>query len=220
MADRTTVSPLVASCLTLIQSEPFCLLLSHITGLDLAENVIRPSLEDDVTENHHDVAGHSVINVDSTTGKCDNVVAENDSDGYSLKTEVTKVNIPADRSEVDEEVTRKEIGVNDKGNGEPCVSFILYAQEPTDRSTLIDPGTDEYSGEAVKSKVAGNHASNVVTATGSVSCGESATLSPVECRCELQHWLPGDYTQASDCYDPPEGFTLDGRLFFSTEGTL
>ena len=42
MAERETVPLVTAALLEFLGSEPVCRLLSHLTGLDLAENLIRP----------------------------------------------------------------------------------------------------------------------------------------------------------------------------------
>ena len=41
MAEEGSLPPGMAAVMRLLSSEPFCLLLSHVTGLDLAQNVIR-----------------------------------------------------------------------------------------------------------------------------------------------------------------------------------
>ena len=46
VAEKQSLPPTITAFLEFLQSEPFCRLLSHLTGLDLAENVIRC----DVTE--------------------------------------------------------------------------------------------------------------------------------------------------------------------------
>ena len=44
MADETLLQGAVGSLSTLLRSKPFCLLLSHLTGLDLVEGVVRLGL--------------------------------------------------------------------------------------------------------------------------------------------------------------------------------
>lgn len=43
VAEKETVTPTTAAFLEFLHSEPLCRLLSHLTGLDLAENLIRPT---------------------------------------------------------------------------------------------------------------------------------------------------------------------------------
>ena len=45
MADKQSLPPITTAFLEFLHSEPFCRLLSHLTGLDLAENVIRHDLD-------------------------------------------------------------------------------------------------------------------------------------------------------------------------------
>ena len=45
MTEECGLPPTAAGLLRILQSEPFCLLLSHLTGLDLAQGVIRSHLE-------------------------------------------------------------------------------------------------------------------------------------------------------------------------------
>ena len=44
-ADNGDLPPAVKELQELCSSEPFCILLSHLTGLDLVEGVIRPELD-------------------------------------------------------------------------------------------------------------------------------------------------------------------------------
>ena len=44
-ADETVLQGTSGSLLTLLCSKPFCLLLAHLTGLDLVEGVVRLGLE-------------------------------------------------------------------------------------------------------------------------------------------------------------------------------
>ena len=48
------------SFMELVQSEPFCQLLSHITGLDLAHNIIRPKLSTDEQTDSESEEGCSI----------------------------------------------------------------------------------------------------------------------------------------------------------------
>ena len=53
MPERCSLPENLRGCLEFVSSEPFCLLLSHLTGLDLCDNVIRPvsdSVDDDEEE--------------------------------------------------------------------------------------------------------------------------------------------------------------------------
>ena len=45
VAEGSSIPLIAKGCLEFLQSEPFCRLLAHLTGLDLAEGIIRPSLE-------------------------------------------------------------------------------------------------------------------------------------------------------------------------------
>ena len=45
MADKQSLPPITTAFLEFLHSEPFCRLLSHLTGLDLAENVIQHYLD-------------------------------------------------------------------------------------------------------------------------------------------------------------------------------
>lgn len=42
LGELESLPPVTAALLQFLHSEPFCRLLSHLTGLDLAENVMRP----------------------------------------------------------------------------------------------------------------------------------------------------------------------------------
>ena len=46
MADKQCLPLMTASLMRFLLSEPFCRLLSHLTGLDLADNVIRPNIDE------------------------------------------------------------------------------------------------------------------------------------------------------------------------------
>ena len=46
IAEGSSLPLIVSGCSEFLRSEPFCRLLAHLTGLDLAEGVIRPSLEE------------------------------------------------------------------------------------------------------------------------------------------------------------------------------
>lgn len=52
MADEALLQGAAGSLLRLLRSRPFCLLLSHLTGLDLVEGVVRLELasEQDAAE--------------------------------------------------------------------------------------------------------------------------------------------------------------------------
>ena len=54
-----SIPPISAFCQKFLCSEPFCLLLAHITGLDLARNVVKPPIEDDDNSNISSESGDS-----------------------------------------------------------------------------------------------------------------------------------------------------------------
>lgn len=45
VAEAASLPLTTAACLKFLHSEPFCRLLAHLTGLDLAEDIIRPDLK-------------------------------------------------------------------------------------------------------------------------------------------------------------------------------
>ncbi len=74
-ADEATLPPISKACLEFFHSGPFCLLLAHLTGLELAQNVIRPVvIEDDCVPTSGGESGAMVLD-------CGRDERESDSDG-------------------------------------------------------------------------------------------------------------------------------------------
>ena len=68
VAEECSLPPSTAGLLQLLHCEPFCRLLSHLTGLDLAQNIIRLDTQG---ENEGEPCSSSAISNGSSNGGSD-----------------------------------------------------------------------------------------------------------------------------------------------------
>ena len=180
------------TCLEFLHSEPFFRLLSHLTGLELAENIIRPNLEELVATSD----GPVMISDDP------------------VEDTMIQSNLP------ESEAKESRSGV-DSGTGEVLKNSAQSPGKVTEgeshgeslkESTVsanCDGSSDAQAEVGPPTCVSGSHASS-----------QDGNCAPVaSCHGDLYHWQPGDYTLANDS-DPELGeYALDATLFFSCEGS-
>lgn len=125
-----SVPPISAYCQMFLCSEPFCRLLAHVTGLDLARNVVKPPIEDDSS-------GSSVSDDD---------YCENDQQD-------TMAAVVPDDAKHTETSQHTNVGLGEKESNNPvalCHAQIQHWQ-PGDYTLIsdTDPEIGEYALDAV-----------------------------------------------------------------------
>ena len=180
------------SCLEFLHSEPFFRLLSHLTGLELAENIIKPNLEELVATSD------------------DPVVISDDL--------VDDTKVQANFPECEAKESRNAV---DSGTGEVLENSAQSAGKVTEEEShsealkestvgaICDGSSDAQAEVIPPTCVSGPNASSQ-----DGNCAPAAS-----CHGDLYHWQPGDYTLVNDS-DPELGeYALDATLFFSCEGS-
>lgn len=216
-----------------MQSESFCLLLSHLTGLDLASSVIR--FKNGTPQDCNDTIA---ARPNDTTGKQDHASEEDDQGRSVHDGEVEETETLEEVTEGDGDVE----GEDDDGMNGGCEGTAWHAARSSEAAVPNHESQSEASG--TEKRYSGKQSAAAVTLKDgespeplvvdhSISAGAADCVSDQEdlasspaaiCHCELQRWQPGDYTLANDTGSSSssstgEGFTLDSRIFFCTEGT-
>lgn len=196
MAEEQSLPSTTAAFLQFLHSEPFCRLLSHLTGLDLAENVIRC----DMTEE----GGGQFCSSTSREYKENDGMSQDESSPSNKK----------------EDVGKHTSGLQNCSRKPPLVT-ISNSKDP-DYQQGPSAGTSTQDDASVQSSCG----SNVITSTNNDppsltanSPGPAAVHHPAaKIRGELLCFQPGDYTLVSD-KDPTIGeCALDLLLHFCCDG--
>lgn len=127
-ASTESVPPISTYCQKLLSSEPFCRLLAHVTGLDLAQNVVRPPIVDE--DDSNDSSDPDDDSGDSSRG-------ESSGDGRKVTDNLER--------------TIAAVGDKEK-NGPAAVCCVRIQQWQPGDYTLIsdtDPEIGEYALDAV-----------------------------------------------------------------------
>jgi len=185
------------ACLEFLHSEPFFRLLSHLTGLELAENIIKPNLGELVATSDDPVT----ISNDLLEGE-DNMVPPNLFESEQLKPKEPRSGVDSGISEVLKSSAQTAGKVTEgESHSESVKESIVSAN--------CDGSSDAQAEVSPPTCVSGSHSSSQ-----NENCAPAAS-----CHGDLYHWQPGDYTLANDS-DPELGeYALDATLFFSCEGS-
>ena len=186
------------ACLEFLHSEPFFRLLSHLTGLELAENIIKPNLEELVA-----TSDDPAMISDDLLEEEDTMVPPNLLEGEQPKGKGSRSGDDSGTSEVlkSSAQTAGKVTVEESHSESVIKEFTVSAN--------CDGSSDAQAEVSPPTCVSGSHSSSQ-----NENCVPAAS-----CHGDLYHWQPGDYTLANDS-DPELGeYVLDATLFFSCEGS-
>lgn len=193
IAEGSSIPVMVSSCLEFLRSEPFCRLLAHLTGLDLAEDIIRPSLEQlDGPDSETSAASDETSAAESTNTVAVAASCSSSKDGESNS------NIPRAIVNV---CSRDE----DRNN---CHKAVPHSEHSNNTTPISLPSLEDTNAPSSSHSEDENASSALI--------GHSRPVA--NCRGDLYYWQHGDYTLASD-FDIETGeYALETALYFCCEG--
>ncbi len=210
---RTALPPIAKACLDFLHSGPICLLLAHLTGLELAQNIIKPVLEQD--EGDPQEGGSSLGRGEGSGGEGEEV-----EDGQSDEGDINE----GEGGDNDRNGSRT--GEEEEDEGEAGREGTAPLREETQGQGDIQP-VAEQAKELVHS---------CTEVASSRPCEDSSTSQPTDnspevvpvppgtpvarCRGDLYRWQAGSYTLANDS-DPllaTGEYALDLMLSFGCHG--
>lgn len=197
IANPSSLPPITKACLDLVLSEPFCRLLSHLTGLDLVHNVIRTNETTGQSSNDFESG-------DEDVGPSDKITDNVDNDKTSAKGTCSKIE---DGLSGTNGCARDSVGSKFKEDG-------VKNETALTNSPLINPKPTPVS-------LNDAHPTSNPNTSNSSKCESSSSESRPAglCRGDLYSWQAGSYTLAGAEDDPGLGrFCLDSIFYFCCEG--
>ena len=206
IADGSTVPLITKRCLEFLHSEPFCRLLAHLTGLELAENIIKPDLsllEEAGTPS-------SALLTNEETGESSGDVPS--TDGLANTAETGELS--GDGPSTDGLANTAETG--ELSGGGPSTDKL--GNKDGGQTTSAQAASQE-SNMKYERKLATIGEDVPVETSEVVNADITEGSHPVAlCGGDLFYWQPGDYVLATDSDQKLGEYVLDAILYFCCEG--
>ena len=205
LANSTSLLPTTKACLDVILSEPFCRLLSHLTGLDLVHNVIR---SDNTVESPSSTSESGVEELNQSNEKTKAVCYLTKDESCSSRTSVSD-------GKNDENMLKDSGGCKNRSISKKCRDSEFSENRVNTQKTLSEPLR---KASELKDSLINAHPSFASSVLQDESTSKQSPPAGL-CRGDLCCWQPGSYTLAGGEADPGLGkFCLDAILYFCCEG--